>query len=582
MKKWIKIFLISAVLIVGAGVLLFDVILEGMLKTKLESFVQQQKDRVYDYSFDDLHIQFISGNIVLSNLKIIPRNHVIDSLGKAGIPKKEIYDIRLKEFRLEGLESWRLLLKDEFHIETLLFVEPSVILYSNRNVHIGPNKELAGDIIAPNIKLVLIDHFDMHGAKFEIWNITEDSSLSVKFDSTNIGFESIQSDSALMAQGEYMTYKSVTVDINNIKIMSIKDYIYELDEIYNDYENRELHLKGLRLTPDKDKFEYMKTQEHETDWFDLNIGHLIFRKIDVAEFQRSGKIIVEGLKIFNANLELYRDKRLPDPPPKIRYLPSHMIRNIQQELSISNVLIDSSFVRYLEWEHSAEKPIEVDFKNVRMEMKNLSTLDDDLTNNDSLKIKMSSTFMGSGQLEASFIFPVLNEKDLFIAKGEISNLSLPSLNPIMQNSAFIKFEEGHLNYLNFDLVADDDFSKGSLDLDYEGLKKVEILRNKDELDVQKEKGKKRKEKKKALSILANTLIPNNYNPSLKNYYTGSISFERNKEKAIFGYLVKSIQSGIITSLIPSKQENYHELKKEKRAGHKADRRERRHEKRNKQ
>ena len=149
----------------------------------------------------------------------------------------------------------------------------------------------------------------------------------------------------------------------------------------------------------------------------------------------------------------------------------------------------------------------------------------------------------------------------------------------MQNSAFIKFDEGRLNYLSFDIEADDDHSFGNLDLDYENLKKVEILRNKDELDIQKEKGKQRKEKKKALSILANTLIPNDYNPSSKNYYSGAISFERNKERAIFGYLVKSIQSGILTSLMPGKQENYHELKKQKRAEHRAMRHKKRNEKR---
>ena len=157
---------------------------------------------------------------------------------------------------------------------------------------------------------------------------------------------------------------------------------------------------------------------------------------------------------------------------------------------------------------------------------------------------------------------------MFFVDGRISHLPLASLNPIMQHSAFVKVEEGVLNSMTFYMEADDISSVGILDLDYSGLKKMEVMRNKGELDEKKEKGKTGKEQKKFISFIANTIVPHDYNPNSKNYYPGKISFQRVRERAIFGYLVKSILSGVTTSLVPSKQENYHELKKMKKESRK--------------
>jgi len=153
-------------------------------------------------------------------------------------------------------------------------------------------------------------------------------------------------------------------------------------------------------------------------------------------------------------------------------------------------------------------------------------------------------------------------------EGKVSNLPLASLNPILHHSAFVKIEEGVLNYLTFEMTANDEYSDGVLNLDYSGLKKLEVMRNKGELDEKKQKGKEGKEQKKFLSFIANTVVPHSYNPNSKNYYPGHISFERVKDRAIFGYLVKSILSGVITSLIPNKQENYHQLKQKKKESRK--------------
>ena len=90
------------------------------------------------------------------------------------------------------------------------------------------------------------------------------------------------------------------------------------------------------------------------------------------------------------------------------------------------------------------------------------------------------------------------------------------------------------------------------------------MRNKDELMEQKESKRDRKETKKLLSFLADKYIQNDYGPDSKNYYQGKISCERDDQKSVFNYLIRSLQSGVVTCLMPKKQENYHQMKKERR------------------
>jgi len=564
-KRWIKISLIVAVLLVGTGIILFDVILEGLLKTKLESLIQRQEDRIYDYKYDQIRVKFIAGDLVLTNLTIKPRRKVLDSLKSEGILKEEIFNIELKEFRLEGLESWKLLLNNEININAIVFDSPRIEVYRNKAVNVGPSKELAADIIAPTIDMAIIGKFEMSNGSILIREIRSGDTLPVAaFDSANFSVNTLIIDSAMIKSGEILTYEKVQFSMHNIKITSMRDYRFEIDQIYNEFEKKQVHIEGLKLSPKQDKYEYMLSQKYETDWFDIRVDHLTVSNFDVPYFQKTGKIDIASLDIGGAVVELYRDKRLPDGRLSYKPLPSRMLRNFKTSLTIGEIDISNSKIQYLEWEENATQPIVVKFTEIAAEINLLSTDPENLKENDSLTLHVVSTFMGYGKMEADFLFPVNDTTDVFFVDGRISNLPLASLNPIIQHSAFVKVEEGVLNNLTFEMTADDISSHGVLDMDYSGLKKLNVMRNKGELDEKKQKGKKGKEQKKFLSFIANTVVPRAYNPDSKNYYSGKISFQRVRERAIFGYLVKSILSGVITSLVPSKQENYRELKHQKK------------------
>ena len=52
MKRWIKITIAVLILLIGLGVILIDVVLEGIVESRLESAIKMDANRLYDYQFE--------------------------------------------------------------------------------------------------------------------------------------------------------------------------------------------------------------------------------------------------------------------------------------------------------------------------------------------------------------------------------------------------------------------------------------------------------------------------------------------------------------------------------------------------
>jgi hypothetical protein len=502
----------------------------------------------------------------LTGLSITPRTHVIDSLKKIGIVSKDIYQIELDQFRLEGLDSWRLILKNEISIRSIYLDHPKVTIHTNKEASIGPGKNLAKDILSPDIPWSFVDSFKMENARLEVYHIKKDTSLAVSFDSLNLSIYSFKIDSSLIAKGLYFSYSDVAIKVNNVNIHSLPNYNIDLRGLHYDLKGNEFGLTEIRIIPKKDKYEFMKTQKYETDWVSIKIGKLYLRNINFDKLHEFGKLELSEIEIVNPTFQVYRDKRLPDKPYKFVPLPTRALRELKFPFHVDKISVSNANITYIEWVENAEQPgiMKIDEMNIQIE--NIGSDPEYLMINDKMNISGSGRLFGSGNMVFSLSSSILDTSDMFLSTGEISNLECKALNPLIENLAFVHLEEGKINYIKFDMKADNQRSKGTLDIDYAGIKKITFLRNKEELETaQKGKsGKKEKKDKKLLSFLANTYLLNDYNPELKNYYQGKIHFDRSQNKAVFNYLLKSIMSGIQSCVLPNFEDDWKEVKSERK------------------
>jgi hypothetical protein len=112
------------------------------------------------------------------------------------------------------------------------------------------------------------------------------------------------------------------------------------------------------------------------------------------------------------------------------------------------------------------------------------------------------------------------------------------LNPFVGPVAGAEIKSGEILGAKFSIYGDNDTSGGTVDIEYKDLK-VDVLSS-----------KKEDKTNWFLSFGANTVIRKNNLTDTRRYRQGEVYFERRKDKAFINFFVKSLLSGLQSTVAP--------------------------------
>jgi hypothetical protein len=157
-----------------------------------------------------------------------------------------------------------------------------------------------------------------------------------------------------------------------------------------------------------------------------------------------------------------------------------------------------------------------------------------------MEFRAEALLMDTARITLLFKGRIFDSQNTFSLQGSLSGMEVPALNPILENNAFIFVESGKIDEMNFSLTANNTKATGSINLLYHDLNIKVKNRQTDETSGLKEK---------LISFIANMVVINENPKQGKEVRVGIIDFERDPEKFIFNYWVKSILSGVKSSLL---------------------------------
>lgn len=258
---------------------------------------------------------------------------------------------------------------------------------------------------------------------------------------------------------------------------------------------------------------------------------MIFNKLRDSLFTAS------EVHIASPELHVYRDKRLPFIKKENTPLPIALIRSLAFGAAIDTVRIMNAKITYEEFPEQGFQTGQVTFERLNASLDHISNRDY-FSNYKQSTLIVSSNIM-EGVINAEFSLPY-GEPQIYNAKGSIRNLELNHLNPILENLAFISITSGMLNLLTFDFDYNDFVSRGSLLVNYDNLKIVSMTKEKEST------------KNEFKSWILNTALRKDKDKSMdKVKRTGTIYIERDRKRAIFNVWVKSLFSGLKSSVLDS-------------------------------
>ncbi len=508
-------FLFLIIAIGAAGIILPD-LLETKLRDALIGEFSEQTEKRYELDLKSINISLWSRKISANSIVVTPTS---DSL--------ELRKVEASSILIDGIK-WRTLLTQRFpEFRSVSVTNPDVELYSRRISSAKPGNEKLSDS-GTDIVLSTFDIFITGGTGKVI-----ERSENVVFSLGSFDLSAREVNLNTLLQGAFVPYLQDLSLQGTQLFWNLEDdfYHFTIDEFAFNKESKMGRIHGLAFTPIVPKYDFAKYKGKQLDRFDLTVESIQMENINLDSLFVPA-VNLSKITIENADLEVFHDKHMP-PGPTIRYKP--LLHDVSKKLGFSfgieELEIKNSRIAYGEHLPGSELPGYISFENLNASLTNFYTIEHPNYYSDSLRLDATTEFIDVTTLSIDLAYATFDDQDTHTLKASLKDLNGTFLNDMLINTAFTRVDRGYIHNLEIDLKLDTFSATGKMLLEYENLK-ITVL---DENDATNTNFKTRLK-----SFLANNFVMNT-----DNFGTPTeIDYQRPKDKAIFGYWWKSIQSGL--------------------------------------
>ncbi|MBN2173928.1 MAG: hypothetical protein JW731_07345 [Bacteroidales bacterium] len=550
-KKVLAIILI-------AGLLVFIVILAGINlyieRMASEKIVTQlnKPGSLYTLAIDDIDVHIFRGNITLRNIHFIPTDSARSILAAGGI--KALPQAQIGEFKITGINLIKFLRKKNISIKKIVIDDINLEYTVNKNAQTGKKKPFSlQNVLADKIHSANIGRLDLQNVTFRLMDYQNDSLPDFEIDSVFLGIQDIHLDQNTLVNPFPVTLSEIKLNTGHFELNTLAYYNIKTDDIRFNLTDSTVTVDGFKLKPKFSKKAYNKLIKFNNDWFDIVAGRIVFNRINMHELEFSKMITILSVSIESPDIKIYRDKNLPDAPFKYKPLLAGLLKKIPYPVTIDTLMIKNGKLIYEELAANGELPGSVFFDPLFITAYNITNHTDVIRQKPHMEIDFNGKIMGEANLDANLKIDLVNDNELFFTQGKLSPIRGTAFNPMVENMLNVSIKDGDIHSAEFRFRATDDISDGEMTLIYENIK-VEVMKHKDT-------GKE----SKVVSFVANELVNKRNLPDDNRYRTGTIYFERRKDKGLVNFLWNSSKSGIISILAPIADKTEKEKRKAEKA-----------------
>jgi hypothetical protein len=562
-----RIFIIIGIVIGAllAGIYFsYDYWLEKELKYQLSEIISKDPNSLYRYNFNKLNIDLIDGSVDLTGISIEPRDRGYDSLISSSSSVRFLLKLQLEEIELLGFEIMEFIKTGQITVAELNLYQPSFSYYFNPVKDKKKSKMPMSEIFSDQFKSANIKKFVIQDGQLEIDNyLTSDPALIINYLDIELldafmNKETLEKVSPLEYQEVKLVAGSISADISpKFAIVS--------DSLHFDAIDESFVIRDFQIQPKYNQESWTAMHDVQKQWFALKLGSVSLRQINIEHFVETGEIFVGRIRIREPNVALYKDKSKPEPPFKKKPLPATAIASIPLKINVDSVQIINGYVAIQETSKLTGLDSHISFYDLNGLLTNFSNLPPAERKSDIMELNASTMMYKQAPIKLNMKFDLNSYEDQFTASGFVDSVDMTAFNPVLEPMMAAKVLDGRLHKLSFSFNAMDTLSTGILDMEYNNAR-IEILST----DTTT-----KKQKKGFLSFAANTIIKTNNDFGKPSYIQGIIQTDRVLNKDIWPYLWHSVQSGIVSTLVPiisskevKQQQKEHrlQLKKERQEG----------------
>ncbi len=538
-RRIIRFSILIAVLVVLA--FLSIQWLEREVRRRSERIVAQAAGPGSRIRIDEVALDLFAGNISWTGVSI---EQPVGDRRVTQQDRSSRFAGRVARIEVHGLSYWHLIMRGKLSMRSLSIHGPHIEFETGNDTTASADRTSgAMEISYFGADTVLVD-----AGVFHMRHHAADTTL-LAIDTIDLNALDIRAKWGHSSPVD-LRFASATGKVRGIH--ATLSPLYDLQAAAVDLYNggRTLRITDVYLKPLKGPQEYHQVVTFESDLFDVQLDTAIAEGLDLMTLVNARTWSTTAMRIAGADLNIYRDKTMPDGPFKSKPLPARMLRELPFMICMERFEVDRSNVYYHEKDVNSPDFGEVTFTNIHGIVEGLCTVDP--LSQDTMLLSASARGLGESTITLELRTVVSDRSDRFTANGMISAMSFNAFNTMTGDLILARATAGTIGGVDLTMTADDDRATGRVAMEYDGLS----------LELLKQDGSG--ERRKFLSGLMNQVVRRSNLRSHPDFRHGDFDFERRKDRSVFNYLWSGLREGMIITALPGALEGLRQLEKDSR------------------
>lgn len=516
-RKIILRILLGATTFVLIGLLLLKVVVEPWVEKKINTSISEMGGN-YTLKIEQINVSIFTSEIDLINISLLSKREVED------IPEIKA-EIEIAE--LNGFNLIKTYFKKEIDIR-------DVTIYNFKFVG---NVEFPAKAISYILSPIDIKVENLHLENFfvDVKSTTSQQTYLIKEGEIRMSEINILKLDTLtpniFGEIEFEAAEIITVTA---------DSLYTISALNINYANTANTLKAsnFKVVPNHSEYVFASLNPFQKVRIEADITGITFHNFSIANYIKSRDIVCTYVEVENMEMLAFKDRRKTfnhiDRPTF-----QQMIYDHHGALNIDSLAILNGNIIYTEHSKNASSKGSISFNDVNTRIYNITN--DTIYKSEKvyLELKAYALLMGESKINISLKARIFDSQNTFAINGTLSEMEASTLNPILEKSISTTINSGKINSIYFSFSANNSRASGNLKILYQDLHFTLLNREvDDDIAIMPQ----------IKSFIANVIVLEANPMPGKEERPGTIDYERDPERFLFGYIFKSVLSGIKSSM----------------------------------
>ncbi len=521
-------FLIGFLVFLGLILIIFKGA-EWWVESKIQRVVNQNPDRAYDITYEDLDIQSFFKGVTLKQVRIVPLN----------VGKGTVINGTVKNAYLKGVVWGDLALNKKLNIDEISFEQPSfeVTLSSE------PKKKTSGKgmqtLFGDILSRAILKSFKIEDGSV-VLKEPENGQIVGQLNSLSVFANEIVTDSVYWHHLIPFELGALTVEIDSAWFDLNDNTRVGLGQLNYSLEDQNLIMKDLSMKYNTDWRNVSRELGFQTDLMEVSLKELAIMQLESSSrFYSDLDIVAQKLVVDGLEFKDHRDKNMPRPRDSIKPMFKGMIDGIPVSLRLDTIQLKDVNVSYIELGEGKTEAGAIMINDINGMITGLTTFPEQQEENQHFKAALTARLQDAADMQINLQVPY--DREAFSLSAHIGPMDMTHLSETTKAMGGVEIHSGKLSRIDLRVEASKASSSNSLVMDYSDLKAEVVKEKKDHSD----------RKLVVISAIANTAIRTQNLPGDKKYLTANYTSQRNLYRGPFNFIWASAMDGIV-HIVPGK------------------------------